>query len=162
VFERSATLRVMEILRATPDEAATLTEIAFAAKRHWGYPELWIKYWTDTLTIRPAFITEHETCTARIDGRSVGFHALRRGVDRVHLEHLWVLPETMRRGVGRALFAHAIERVKVIGFEMLEIESDPHAAGFYERMGARQIGVTITEMEARRRELPVFVYEIKP
>jgi hypothetical protein len=32
----------MQILRANPDDAATLTEIAFAAKRHWGYPELWM------------------------------------------------------------------------------------------------------------------------
>src|SRR6266542_7155460 len=28
----------MQILRARPDDAAMLTAIAFAAKRHWGHP----------------------------------------------------------------------------------------------------------------------------
>ena len=103
--------QAMQILRARPDEAATLTEIAFAAKRHWGYPEQWIQSWTQTLTIRPAFILENETYTARLDGHPVGFHAVLREQDRMRLEHLWVLPASMRRGVGRALFAHAVERV---------------------------------------------------
>ena len=78
----------------------------------------------------------------------------------MRLEHLWVLPKAMRRGVGRALFVHAVERVRASGFETLEIESDPNAAGFYERMGARRVATTITELEGRLRELPVLVYEI--
>jgi len=150
----------MQILRARPDEAATLTEIAFAAKRHWGYPEQWIESWTHTLTVQPAFIVEHETYIARLDGHPVGFYAVRRGLNRMHLDHLWVLPEAMRRGVGRALFSHAIERVRALEFSTLEIESDPHTAGFYERMGARQVGATVTELAGQRRELPILVYEI--
>lgn len=137
-----------------------LTEIAFAAKRHWGYPEPWISSWIHMLTIQPAFIAEHETYAAYIDGRIAGFHALRRGANQMHLEHLWVLPRAMRRGVGRALFAHAVERVRALGFSTLEIESDPNAAGFYERMGARQIGSIISELAGQRRELPLLVYQI--
>jgi hypothetical protein len=34
---------LLKITRATPDQAATLTKIAFAAKRHWGYPDRWIQ-----------------------------------------------------------------------------------------------------------------------
>src|SRR2546425_8620950 len=44
------------------------------------------------------FIAEQETYTAYIDGAAVGFSALSRGVDRMCLEHLWVLPQAMRRG----------------------------------------------------------------
>ena len=152
--------RVMQILRANPDDAGTLTEIAFAAKRHWGYSERWIESWSHLLTVQPGFIAEHETYTACIDGITIGFYSLSRGLDRMRLEHLWVLPQAMRRGVGRALFLHAVGRVRALGFETLEIESDPNAAGFYEQMGAHRAGVTVTELDGRPRELPVLVYEL--
>ncbi len=150
-----AALHTMQILRARPDDAATLTEIAFTAKRHWGYPARWIASWAHLLTIGPRLIAEQETYTAYVDGVPVGFYSLGRGLGRMSLEHLWVLPEAMRRGVGRALFIHAVERVRALGCETLEIESDPNAAGFYEHMGARRVARTVTELERRPRELPV-------
>jgi GNAT superfamily N-acetyltransferase len=137
----------VQIERAKPDEAATLTEIAFAAKRHWGYPEQWIAGWTDLLTVKPRLISEQETYAAYVDGGTVGFYSLRGGAARICLDHLWVLPQAMRRGVGRALFLHAVGRATALGFETLEIESDPNAAGFYERIGARRIATTVTEMD---------------
>jgi len=139
-----------------------LSEIAFTSKRHWGYPEPWIAAWAHLLTIEPRLIAEQETYTACVDGVPVGFYSLRRGSDGMSLEHLWVLPEVMRCGVGRALFEHAVERVRASGCASLEIESDPNAAGFYEHMGARRVATTVTELEGRRRELPVLVYEITP
>jgi len=150
----------MQILRAKPDDAATLTEIAFAAKRHWGYPEQWIAGWTHLLKVEPRLISEQETYTAYEDGAAVGFYSLDREVDRMCLEHLWVLPKAMRQGVGRALFLHAVGRVRASGFETLEIECDPNAAGFYERMGARRVTTTVTELAGQPRELPVLIYEI--
>lgn len=150
----------MQIIRAKPEDAATLTRIAFAAKRHWNYPVEWIADWAASLTIQPEFIASHETWVAWRDGQSVGFHALRRGpADRMFLEHLWVLPEAMGRGVGRILFEHAATQASAAKFTFLEIESDPNAAGFYERMGARRTGTVVTEAGGRRRELPVLLYE---
>jgi GNAT superfamily N-acetyltransferase len=105
-------------------------------------------------------IAEQETYTAYIDGGLVGFYSLKRKPGRMSLEHLWVLPEVMRRGVGRALFAHAVERARASGCERLEIESDPNAAGFYEHMGTRRVATTVTELEGQPRELPVLVYDV--
>ena len=61
----------MEIVRARPEDAATLTTIAFAAKRHWGYPERWIESWRDALTVQPDFIITHETYSAVVENRAV-------------------------------------------------------------------------------------------
>jgi predicted N-acetyltransferase YhbS len=66
----------------------------------------------------------------------------------------------MGRGVGRALFAHAIKRARASGFRAVEIESDPNAAGFYDRMGAQRVGTKVSEVQGERRELPLFVYEV--
>ena len=111
----------------------------------------------DLLTVQPGFIAKHETYAAKVGGRAVGFYALIRGEARLYMEHMWLLPELMDQGIGRALFAHAVERAKALGFRSFEIEADPNAEGFYQRMGARRIRTRITEVEGERRELPVLV-----
>jgi len=152
---------VTQIVRAQPEAAAALTAIAYSAKRQWGYPERWIALWADALTIRSEFIASHETYAALVDGQSTGFYALLcEGPDRFKLEHLWVRPEAMRRGIGRELFLHAIERAKALGGVALATDSDPNAAGFYERMGARHAGTRVTDLDGRRREIPSFVLDL--
>jgi GNAT superfamily N-acetyltransferase len=150
---------MMEIVPATPADASRLTEIAFAAKRHWGYPERWIQSWRDILTMHPEFIGANVAYCAVEDGRAVGFYLLTTENDGLHLDHLWILPHAMRRGIGRALFEHAVEEGKRLGFPAIKIEADPNAEGFYQRMGARRVGTQINEIEGERRELPLLVYE---
>jgi GNAT superfamily N-acetyltransferase len=144
----------MEIVRAKPDETATLTHIAFSAKRHWGYSEKWMEVWREVLTIQPEFVASHETYVAMVDARIVGFYALARNDGKMDLAHLWVLPDAMSQGIGRSLFVHAAARTRALGFRYLEIESDPNAEGFYQRMGAQRVGVRRSEFEGQRRELP--------
>jgi GNAT superfamily N-acetyltransferase len=151
----------MHIARAKPDDAAALTDIAFAAKRHWGYPQNWMESWREVLTIRPESIRDHETYKAVVDDRVVGFYTLERKGERMDLAHLWVSPDTMGQGVGRCLFIHALGRARDAGFRELEMESDPNAEGFYERMGAHRIGTNTRVLEGQTRELPVLVYEIE-
>jgi len=144
----------MQIIRAKPDDAPGLTEIAFAAKRHWGYPEHWMEHWHEALTITPEAILKHEFYAAIVDGRIAGFHALARKEHRLELLHLWVLPQAMGGGVGRSLFLHAVERTKALGFRELEIESDPNAQGFYVHLGARRVGSSIRELENQTVSCP--------
>lgn len=151
----------MQIVRARPDDAAALTEIAFAAKRHWGYPEQWIESWRELLTVPPQFIATHETYIAMVENRPVAFYALGAKERRLELLHLWVLPTAMGRGIGRGLFFHALERTRELGFRELKIESDPNAEGFYQRMGARRIGSRIQRLDQRNRELPILVCPIR-
>lgn len=152
---------MIQIRAARPDEAGRMTEIAFAGKRHWGYPQNWMKSWRGILTVTSEFIASHETFSAVIDDQSVGFYALRQKGARLDLLHLWVLPEWMGRGIGRSLFRHALERVKALGFRELEIESDPNAEGFYQRLGARRMGTNTYTVDGQQRELPVLIYGVK-
>lgn len=152
----------MQITAAKPEDAAELTEIAFAAKRHWGYSDCWMESWRDILTVTPEFITSHKTFSAVVDGQSVGFYALSRKDGRCDLLHMWVSPDWMGRGIGRSLFYHALELTRVSGFPELKIESDPNAEDFYLHLGARRVGVSIHMIEQQRRELPVLIYEVSP
>ena len=151
---------MIHIVPAKPADAETLTEIAFSAKRHWGYSERWIEHWRDALTVRPETIASNETYVAVIEGRIVGFYALESKNDKLELMHMWVLPAEMRRGVGRSLLLHAGGRAKALGFSKLEIESDPNAEEFYLRLGARRVASRIRDVDGHRRELPVLIYEV--
>jgi ribosomal protein S18 acetylase RimI-like enzyme len=150
----------MKIVRARPEDAPLLTEIAFAAKRHWGYPELWIESWRDILTMRPEFIAASVACYAAEEDDVAGFYVLTTEEDGLHLDHLWIRPDAMRRGIGRTLFEHAIEQARNSGFAAIKIEADPNAEGFYQRMGARRVGVNVTEIDGRVRELPLMEFRI--
>lgn len=144
------------IRRAQAGDAAALTEIAHAAKRHWGYPEAWIARWRDALTLTPAYIADHAVFVAAgaEDDRPRGFHALAmRGADAV-LDHLWIAPEWMGRGLGRELLGHAVRTARELGAARLEIDSDPHAEEFYRRMGAVRIGEVRADVDEVRRVLP--------
>ena len=151
----------LEIRRAAPDDAARLTAIARAAKAHWRYPTAWLAAWEPVLTITPDYVRREIVFVGVRDGQLIGFYALEPRGDRWSLEHMWVEPAEHGRGAGRRHFAHALGTVRVLRPGVLVIEADPFAAGFYLRMGARQIGTVAAPMDGDPdRRLPVF--EIDP
>jgi ribosomal protein S18 acetylase RimI-like enzyme len=93
--------------------------------------------------------------------RAVGFYLLTKESDGLHLDHLWIIPAAMGRGIGRALFEHAAEQARALGLATIKIEADPNAEGFYQRMGARRVGTQVTEIEGERRELPLLIYQME-
>jgi GNAT superfamily N-acetyltransferase len=148
----------MQIVRAKPEDAETLTQIAHAAKRHWNYPERWIEAWRGILTMRAEFIAANVAYCAMEDDNVVGFYVLTTESDGIHLDHLWMIPAAMRRGIGRALFEHAVNQARAAGFDLIKIEADPNAEAFYKRMGARRVGTSVSEVEGEKRELPLMEY----
>jgi len=144
----------IEIRRAHPEEADTLTEIAHAAKRHWKYPESWIQQWQTDLTISDEFIRTHEVFAAIINGAVAGCCALVMTDSLAEIEHMWIKPQQMGSGVGRALFEHVRVRAVERGAKAIELSADPYAEGFYARMGAKRIGEVPADMDGERRVLP--------
>ena len=144
--------------RAVPDDAPRLTDIAFAAKRTWTYPEAWISAWTDALTVTPAYVAETLVFVAEAEQASgphlLGFYALTPIPDGFDLDHLWVDPVAQRRGLGTALFRHAVHIARHHGGGHLEIVSDPHATGFYTALGAYPDGDIRADVAGTRRVLP--------
>jgi len=142
------------IRRASPDEADTLTKIALDAKRHWGYPEHWIKHWESDLTVSADFIRDHYVYVAEQEGEVRGFYALCVSGKSAELEHMWVTPASIGTGIGKELFLDAMERAATLKVREIEISADPNAAGFYERMGASQIGEDDASIDGQVRKLP--------
>src|SRR5262252_2940926 len=144
----------LQIRRAIPAESEVLTALAHAAKRHWNYPESWIAHWQDDLTLTREFIKNNEVFVATIDEEIAGCCALVLSDRIAELEHMWIDPKQMGKGIGRALFEHASACAKEAGAAALELSADPYAEKFYERMGARRIGEVPADIFGHSRVLP--------
>lgn len=144
----------LTIRRASPEDANKLTQIALDAKRHWGYPEHWIEHWEADLTVTPEFIDDNPVYVYEREGDVLGFYALCVNGNKAELEHMWVTPAAIGTGIGKELFLDAMERAAALEVREIEISADPNAAGFYERMGASQIGETEGSVDGQVRKLP--------
>lgn len=150
---------MIQIRHAVPEDAGKLTEIAIAAKRHWNYPERWIQIWIPQLTFKPEDISSSEIFVAMVDGEMAGFYRLIKNPPRAVLEDLWVAPNFMGRGIGKVLFEHAASICRSVNVTAMELDADPNAQGFYEKMRMHKIGEKKTEVDGQPRILPVM--EIK-
>lgn len=151
----------MKIRRAVTEDAAALTQIAHDAKRHWGYPEHWLKHWQDDLTISPDFIATTDVYVADSEGDVLGFYALIIRKEKAELDHLWVAPAHIGTGVGKQLFLHAMRHAAKENISEVEILSDPNAEGFYRKQGAHRIGEVASEIEGEPRALPILTVDPK-
>ncbi len=146
---------ILQIRRALPEEADTLSQIALSAKAYWGYPERWMEIWTPQLTFSPEYFEENDSWVAEIDNIPVAFYTLQERDGNAWLENLWVFPEYIGKGIGKVLFLQAVELSRQREYRILQLESDPNAVGFYEKMGMRKIGERHSEIEGQPRILPI-------
>ena len=157
----SARAATATVCPARPEEARVLTEIAWASKRHWGYPDEWMEKWRAALQITPEYVKGNPVFTATLDDETVAFCAIVRTASGWDLDHLWVRPGFFGRGIGAALFRHAVEHIRASGGPAtLTIESEPNAEGFYSTMGARRVSTSVRDWEGLRRELPCLEYSV--
>lgn len=161
----------LTIRHALPTEAETLTQISFASKRFWNYPESYFLTWKEELTITPEYIVKNQVLVAERSGNLLGYYSLvdidqdyQSGnlfIPKGHwLEHLFVLPEAMGQGIGRRLTQHAIDHCIGMGWDSLFILADPNARGFYDKMGA--IYLRETPSSIPDRTVSFYALAVKP
>lgn len=124
--------------RAT--DAARLSALALRSKAHWGYDDAFLAACREELTMRPDEIVARRTLVAERDGEPLGFVTVDGAPPRGELGMLFVEPAAIGQGVGRRLFAAALDTARAAGFARLTVQADPHAEGFYRAMGAERIG----------------------
>lgn len=151
---------MLSIQRVRPEHAGELSAIALAAKAHWGYPKRWMEMWKPQLAFSPHYFEENESWAAVEDARRIGFYTLEERNGNAWLENLWVLPEYMGKGVGKAFFLHAVELARQRGSTLFQLEADPNAVGFYEKMGMYKIRERQYEIDGQPRILPTMEMKV--
>ncbi len=111
------------------------------------------------MTLDPAAFERLRVTVVERAGRVAGFCALAGDPPDADLSFLFVDPEFIGTGVGRALLGHCLGVAAELGFETIRIDSDPFAEPFYLAMGAVRIGEAPSQ-SISGRTLPVLCLEV--
>lgn len=148
------------IRAAKCSEAGILTKISFKSKGYWGYPKAFFDVWTDELTISSDYIQNNDVFVVETEGAIVGYYSiveLKNDIDvagiRINkgfwLDHMFVEPSSIGKGIGTKMFEHLRERCRSLGATELGILADPNSRGFYEKMGCAYKGEYPSTIENR-------------
>ncbi len=125
---------------ARESDLAALSALCFRSKAVWGYDAAFMEACRAELTLAPSDLQDSSVQVAEIGGFIVGVVQVAMSGAAASLEKLFVSPDAMGSGAGRLLFEWSVEAARQSGARTLVIDSDPGAADFYRRMGARDAG----------------------
>ncbi|SFM27421.1 GNAT family N-acetyltransferase [Pelosinus propionicus] len=145
----------LEIRKAVADDSKVLTQISFMSKRYWNYPEQYFEIWKDELTITPSYIQNNIVYLAERDGQVLGYFSLVQVDEGFWLEHIFIMPKCIGKGIGSKLIATLKSKCKELKIDKVNILSDPNAKGFYDKLGACYLGESPSNIEGRT----VSIYE---
>jgi GNAT superfamily N-acetyltransferase len=89
----------------------------------------------ETLEFSDLAVREGRTRAAVATDGVVGFASWIGSGDDFEIEDMFVEPEWMRRGIGRALVLDMIAIARGRGIGRVEVTANPHALAFYEKAG---------------------------
>ncbi len=161
---------IPKIVPAEICDCKMLTEIAFKSKKHWNYPEEYYKIWEDELTITEGYILKNIVFKAGVNLNTIGFYSIVHNEEGFYsgnvfvqagywLEHIFIHPDYLRKGIGTILLKHAISYCIEKDIHKLLVFSDPNAKGFYEKNGA--VFLCNSNSSIPNRNVPVFTFYTK-
>jgi N-acetylglutamate synthase-like GNAT family acetyltransferase len=151
----------MRLRPAKQSEAHALSELCFRSKAHWGYDAAFMEQSRKALTISKTKIRDVPVVVAVDEGEHLlGVYALEAQGRVIDLDLLFVDPPAIGSGIGKALFKDAISEARMLGGREMTVLADPHAAGFYEKMGCRFERMHVSDAIAGR-ELPLYVLSLR-
>lgn len=134
------------IRHAKIQEAEILTKISFGSKAYWDYPKEFYDIWLNELTISSDYIQNNDVFVFENDGAIIGYYSIVELKDDIEvsgiriskgfwLEHMFIEPQSIGKGIGTKMFDHLRKRCGSRGITELGILADPNSRGFYEKMG---------------------------
>jgi len=143
---------------AVADEAGYLSTLAMRSKADWGYSPDFMNACREELSYTAEQIESKLFCfgLAEIDNTVIGFHAIEQlGDGLFELDALFVEPDWIGHGIGRALIGDACKSALLLGGKTLQIQGDPNAEAFYRAAGGVLTG-TRESGSISGRFLPIF------
>jgi GNAT superfamily N-acetyltransferase len=150
---------------AKSSECGSLSALALRSKAYWGYDPTFLQACRGELTVNPKAAAAGRVVVLIEEDTPLGFYALDNGErsDEAEISLLFVEPAVIGRGIGRALWEHAVAKARHQGLRRLKVLSDPFALGFYRAVGATLSGKIRSPVRApdgSERCLPVLHYEL--
>ena len=149
----------MKIVKAKISDAEILTDLTLKSKSYWKYGDKQIEKWRDDLTISTKYISKSEVYNLTVMNKILAYYSyFSLDNERVKLDNMFVHPDFIGQGYGKALINDFMIRAKNSGYNRVELEADPIAEEFYKKLGFRVTGKTETSIE--NRFLPIMEKEI--
>lgn len=153
-------LSCLHIRRAEITEEYALTKLSLESKHYWNYPKEYFHIFEKELTLTAEYIINNLVYLAEYENKIIGYFSIvnvkedyiagkvpiKKGF---WLEHIFIRPGFIRRGIGSLLMAYAKSICSEKGISALNIFSDPNARGFYETLGANYKGEYLSGIECR-------------
>lgn len=153
----------MKLRAARDEETELLSALAFESKAHWGYSAAQLEAWRHNLALSRHLVDSGLTWLAEAEEGVLGFFALEKVLPNWSLEHLWVRPGCMGRGVGRAMLVRALELARQGAASGIAIDADPYAEAFYLACGAIRVGAQAAPIDgAPLRVRPQLLLRLSP
>jgi GNAT superfamily N-acetyltransferase len=148
------------IIRApSVDELSGLSDLCFRSKAVWGYGEQFMEACRSELSFSRQDLQLTHIAVAEEHDRILGVVQVKVSADDAELLKLFVEPVGLRKGIGTALFAWAIDIGRRMGAHRMIVEADPSAEPFYRGMGARD-GGTAPSGSIPGRMLPRLTFKL--
>ncbi len=155
-------INLPSIRKAKTYEVNLLTELAIRSKAYWGYTQSFMEACRDELTVTESSLKSADLhyYVAEENSELLGYYAIEKLTDReFELEALFVEPNFIGKGVGRALIDHAKNLARNLGGEKLIIQGDPNAEKFYRAAGGKSNG-SRESASIPGRSLPLFTVDL--
>ena len=148
----------LTFIDADTEDATLLSATAILSKQNWGYSNDLMELWRPDLEITPDYIRKNKVLKVFHADLFLGFFALKFENDTAELDHLWLSPEQMRRNVGRSIFQFIKQYLKEIRIYKMILTAEPHASGFYDKMGGKVIGTFESKISGRMLDIYKFEF----
>jgi GNAT superfamily N-acetyltransferase len=141
---------------ARQDEMDELTDLVYRSKAHWGYDDEFMSKASADLVVNEKKLSN--TWVAEVDGDAVAVVVLMPIDEDIDLDMFFVDPPAIGTGVGRKLWAFALEQARAMRGRKLIVVSEPNAEEFYLRMGAVRVGESFSN--STQRNLPLLEFDL--
>lgn len=144
----------MRVVRAEARHVDELTELVLSSKAYEGdYASI-----LDGYRVTGDYVERNVVFLVERNGEVLGFYGLI--TDPAELDIMFVANEAQGLGVGALLVEHMLDQARQRGIAKVRVVSHPPSVGFYERMGARKIGMIPARPPKVRWERPELVFDV--
>lgn len=152
----------LKYIASKPRDSKFLTDTALLSKKYWGYDDSLMDLWKTDLEVSEEYILKNEVIKVYEQNRFIGFYGIKFiNKDEAEIDHLWLIPGKIKKGLGRLIFNHIFVCLKLKNYNKATLVAEPNAKGFYEKMGGRVIGQFQSKVSGRFLDIYEFKIEVK-
>ncbi|MEG0327000.1 MAG: GNAT family N-acetyltransferase [Erysipelothrix sp.] len=142
-----------QIRKCRVDDIRKLETLALDSKASWGYDSTYLEKCHDVFVL-DSILDENQTSRLVEDGLIQGFYVIIHQDEKDVLDYLFVNRDCMGEGIGKILWDDMVSHMRA---NVLDIEADAHATGFYEKQGAVRVGNTTSSIN--QQLVPLLEYK---